>query len=136
MKCIYCEENETKGVLLCYGCQVDLFPLVSAWVYCGICGKELPSNTTTCPYCAPTEPLSAPVAVPAEPVSSAAPPEKKKTPLPSLIPEPPATPEEVKAARRFQWIIRGAFALFWLCVLILILMWFRSYVNQPIDGIP
>lgn len=51
MKCIYCESNETNGVLLCYGCQVDLFPLVSAWAYCGKCGLELPADSNICPNC-------------------------------------------------------------------------------------
>ena len=145
MKCIYCEENETKGVLLCYGCQVDLFPLVSAWAYCGVCGNDLSANTAICPHCAQTAnfptPVTAPsnsqevlVSPPASPqmVSSA----QKKSLDSSSAPPPkktPVSPEELRRARRFQWIIKSSFAIFWLTLLLLVLLWARDYVNQPIE---
>ncbi len=138
MKCIYCEENETRGVLLCYGCQVDLFPLVAAWAYCGVCGKELQASNNICLQCAQTETLPAPVVTassPSVPVASVSPaielPVKKTIPLPSLPKEPPVTPEEIKQARQFQWIIRAVFALFWLSVLMFIFLWLRGVAQQP-----
>jgi len=146
MKCIYCEENETKGVLLCYGCQVDLFPLVSAWAYCGVCGNDLSANTAICPHCAQTAnfptPVTAPsnsqevlVSPPASPqmVSSAP---KNSLDSSSSAPPPkktPVSPEELRRARRFQWIIKSSFAIFWLTLLLLVLLWARDYVNQPIE---
>lgn len=142
MKCIYCEENEAKGVLLCYGCQVDLFPLVSAWVYCGVCGNELPDSSAICPKCAQTETVPAPIAESSELQSAPAlsqqmviAPARKIHAAQSPLIEPQATRDEIKKARRFQWAIRTAMAVFWITILVLILMWARDFVNQPIDNV-
>jgi hypothetical protein len=135
MKCIYCEVNETRDVLLCYGCQVDLFPLVAAWAYCGVCGKELQASNNACPQCTQTETLPAPVvsapSIPAPAISPAMTLPAKK-PLPSLPKEPPVTREEIKQARRFQWLIRAIFALFWLSILMFLFLWLRATSQQPV----
>ncbi len=164
MKCIYCESNETNGVLLCYGCQVDLFPLVSAWAYCGACGRELPVDSATCPQCKLSE-NAAPTAshtTLAEPQTKVAAAERQRaeeqakqlptTPLPApssqalavsaptsprpgLSKAPLADPVEVARARRFQFRIRFIFALLWVVIMILVLWWVRDLVNQPISPI-
>jgi hypothetical protein len=141
MKCIYCEENETRDVLLCYGCQVDLFPLVAAWAYCGVCGKDLVAPNNACPQCTQTEIVPSSVApapaVPALSLSSAMI-MPATPPLPSLPKEPPVTREEIKQARRFQWFIRAVFALFWLSILTFLLLWLRAAAAQqpPNEIIP
>ncbi len=159
MKCIYCESNETNGVLLCYGCQVDLFPLVSAWAYCGACGLELSADSNVCPRCAAPENLLAVSETPVAPATKVAAAivqfaEAQVTEVPaapSLAPSLPAlelpSPQkprelspketlasraEVARARRFQLLIRSIFALFWLILVILLLWWARYWANQPI----
>lgn len=154
MKCIYCEANETQGVLLCYSCQVDLFPLVSAWAYCGACGNEMPADRAICPQCVPTGMMPAPAAAPAGvssatavvPASSelsrdAVPPPKNKAstsspsgPVPRSK-EPAVTRTEIRQARRLQWIIKSIFAIFWLLIVILALWWVRAGATPPPDVI-
>ena len=150
MKCIYCEDSETQGVLLCYGCQVDLFPLVSSWAYCGACGNELPPDSTTCPQCAPAETMPSPMeesALASPAAADTASPSKlqrrvllssTKGKAPLLKPwpkEPPVTRTEIKQARQTQWVIRFIFALFWLLIMGLVLWWVRDMANQPSDTI-
>ncbi len=151
MKCIYCEANETQGVLLCYSCQVDLFPLVSAWAYCGACGNEMPTDRAICPQCVPMGAMPAPVPVssviavaPISPELSrdAVPPPIKNKASVSSPPwpeprskEPPVTRADIRQARRLQWIIKSIFAIFWLLIVILLLWWVRDGATQPPDVI-
>lgn len=152
MKCIYCETNEARDVLLCYGCQVDLFPLVSAWAYCGACGLELPANSTICPQCSAVavktklpqgdidsasipDPQSIEIAPPLE----VAPPQALILSPPTLsssLPlRPLASPTEIAKARRLQIFIKFIFAMIWLIIIALILWWARDWVTQPIDPV-
>ncbi len=133
MKCVYCEANETRGVLLCYGCQVDLFPLVAAWAYCGVCGNELPADSTICPPCAQDESSSKPGA---EPVRSRPGDEKNEPPrLEPLPKKTPVTRADIRQARRLQWVIKAIFAIFWLLIVMLVLWWVRRWANQPSGSI-
>lgn len=151
MKCIYCESNETNGVLLCYGCQVDLFPLVSAWAYCGACGRELPADSATCLPCKLSENAAPTVAspIPAEAQTTVAAAEHQRAaeaaqPSQALVVSSPpmlrpgsskaafADPAEIARARRFQFRIRFIFALLWLVLMIVALWWARDIANQPV----
>ncbi len=152
MQCIYCEASEARGVLLCYGCQVDLFPLISSWVYCGVCGTEL-HHRAICPQCMQGGGMPLPIveSVSSAPALAFSTSELRRSELPLLtknkasmaspswlepLPkEPPVTRAEIKQARQFQWAIRSILVMFWMLIASLVLWWVRDWVKQPTDVI-
>ncbi|MBS1807242.1 MAG: hypothetical protein JST84_03510 [Acidobacteria bacterium] len=139
---------------------MDLFPLVSAWAYCGACGLELPANSTICPQCSSVavktklpeaevastllpEPQSVEIAPPLKieiaPPLRVAPSQalilSTATSSPSLPLRPLASPTEIAKARRLQIFIKFIFAMIWLLIIALVLWWARDWVNQPIDPV-